>query len=55
MLHFARWKIAVILFALIGGIIVSLPNLFSDERLAGLPDWLPRQKIVLGLDLQGGS
>ena len=55
MLHFARWKIAVIFLVLTGGILVSLPNLFSDASLDRLPDWLPRQKIVLGLDLQGGS
>ena len=32
-----------------------LPNFFSEETVEGWPDWMPKQQIVLGLDLQGGS
>lgn len=55
MLHFARWKIAVIFIALLGSAYYAAPNLLSDATLARLPAWLPKDKIVLGLDLQGGS
>jgi SecD/SecF fusion protein len=44
----------IILVALISMVMV-LPNFFDDETVAGWPDFLPDQKIVLGLDLQGGS
>ena len=55
MLHFARWKIAVILLLLLTSSYYAAPNLLSDLLLARLPDWMPKQKINLGLDLQGGS
>ncbi|HEY3889929.1 MAG TPA: protein translocase subunit SecD, partial [Caulobacteraceae bacterium] len=32
-----------------------LPNVLPDSVLARMPDWLPHQKLNLGLDLQGGS
>ncbi|MEM8744408.1 MAG: protein translocase subunit SecD, partial [Pseudomonadota bacterium] len=55
MLHFARWKIILILLVSIGGIIAAMPNLFSTKSLQDLPDWLPHNQINLGLDLQGGA
>lgn len=55
MLHFARWKIAVIFMLLISGVYFAAPNLMSGATLARLPDWMPKQQINLGLDLQGGS
>lgn len=55
MLHFARWKVGLILMTIVCGLLFSLPNLFSEKTLAGLPDWLPKSQLVLGLDLQGGS
>ncbi|MCK9993325.1 MAG: preprotein translocase subunit SecD [Alphaproteobacteria bacterium] len=55
MLQFARWKIAVILLLLLTSSYYAAPNLLGDSLLARLPDWMPKQKINLGLDLQGGS
>ena len=55
MVHFQRWKIALVIAVILLGVILSLPNLFSAERLQGLPDWLPKNQVNLGLDLQGGS
>ncbi len=55
MLHFSRWKIIAISLVLGVGLLFAAPNLFSDAFLAQLPDWWPKQKISLGLDLQGGS
>ncbi len=37
------------------GILAALPNLFTAEQLARLPNVLPKQQVTLGLDLRGGS
>jgi len=55
MLHFARWKIILVLLISLGGVLVALPNLFSSKSLDALPGWLPHSQINLGLDLQGGA
>lgn len=54
MLYFARWKTILIWLVVLAGVIVAAPNLVSQERLAALPDWLPKRQMTLGLDLQGG-
>lgn len=46
--------IAVVLVTLVSMLAV-LPNFLSDQTVAGMPDFLPKSEIVLGLDLQGGS
>ncbi|RDE09303.1 protein translocase subunit SecD [Pelagibacterium lacus] len=46
--------IAVILVTLVS-IVAVLPNFLDDDTVAGWPDILPKQELVLGLDLQGGS
>ena len=50
MLHFSKLKIFSIIFVVILGILFFLPNLFNSNL-----SFLPKKKIVLGLDLQGGS
>lgn len=55
MLHFARWKIIMVLLVSLGGILMALPNLFSPKSLEAIPQWLPHNQINLGLDLQGGA
>jgi preprotein translocase subunit SecD len=55
MLYFANWKIILICAICAAGVILSLPNLFTDQQLARLPNWLPHNKVSLGLDLRGGS
>jgi len=55
MLYFSRWKSISIIFAVLMGILYSLPNLLSDKTLESFPSWAPRDKMVLGLDLQGGA
>jgi len=49
-LHFSKLKIFSIIFFVILGILFFLPNLFTSNL-----SFLPKKKIVLGLDLQGGS
>ncbi len=46
--------VLVVLVALFG-VLFTVPNFVPKDSLAGLPDWLPKEGMVLGLDLQGGS
>ncbi|MCB2053541.1 MAG: protein translocase subunit SecD [Geminicoccaceae bacterium] len=55
MLHYPRWKMITVAVVLAFGLLFSLPNLLDRETARGLPDWLPKSQINLGLDLQGGS
>jgi len=55
MLYFQRWKIALILFVALAGIVATIPNFFSAETVASWPNFLPKRQIVLGLDLRGGA
>ncbi|GLQ57605.1 protein translocase subunit SecD [Devosia nitrariae] len=55
MLQFSPLRTVLILLVAICGILFTVPNFFSKEQVAGWPDWLPKQALVLGLDLQGGS
>ena len=55
MLYFARWKIALIVLVVAAGILTTLPNFFSQKQLESWPDFLPKNQMVLGLDLQGGA
>ena len=55
MIYFAKWKITLILGICFFGVVFAAPNLFREEALGVVPDWLPHKKINLGLDLQGGS
>ncbi|MEO8926847.1 MAG: protein translocase subunit SecD [Caulobacteraceae bacterium] len=55
MLALTRWKIGLVLFSLLFGLIFTLPNLLPPGAVAALPAWMPHQRLSLGLDLQGGS
>lgn len=55
MLTLSRWKIVLVTFSVIFGILFTLPNLLPQKTLDSFPGWLPKQKLNLGLDLQGGS
>ncbi len=55
MLYFARWKIFLVVGISVLGILLALPNTLSTNALNSLPNWVPKQQINLGLDLQGGS
>jgi preprotein translocase subunit SecD len=55
MLELPRWRVILCLAAAIFGLAFTLPNVLPDSVLARMPDWLPHQKLNLGLDLQGGS
>ena len=55
MLYFSRWSTVSILLVVLAGLIFAAPNLVSKSTLDALPDWLPKDQMTLGLDLQGGS
>lgn len=55
MLYFSRWKTALIWAVVLVGVLIALPNIFTQNQLANLPDWLPKKQLALGLDLEGGS
>jgi preprotein translocase subunit SecD len=54
MLYFTRWKaLAIILTALVV-CLCAIPNFFPEAQVKTWPGWAQR-RLVLGLDLQGGS
>jgi preprotein translocase subunit SecD len=54
MLFFTRWKAAAILLTALVVCLFAVPNFFPERTVKTWPDWAQR-RIVLGLDLQGGS
>ncbi len=59
MLQFERWKVVLVLFLTLMGILYAAPDVAPPKAQAWLaknmPSWLPSGTINLGLDLQGGS
>ncbi|GHD09774.1 protein translocase subunit SecDF [Tianweitania populi] len=55
MLYFSRWKTFAIWLVVALGVLVSIPNMLSQQVIDSLPSWLPKRAMTLGLDLQGGS
>jgi preprotein translocase subunit SecD len=54
-LDFPRWKVWSVLLVLLTGLVFAVPTFVPERTLAGLPDWLPKRQLNLGLDLRGGS
>ncbi len=55
MIHFAKWKVILVLAICALGLIYASPNFLTRVQADSLPGWLPNKQISLGLDLQGGS
>jgi preprotein translocase subunit SecD len=55
MLDFPRWKVWLISFVILVGVILAFPSLMSDAQVKRLPPWMSHSRISLGLDLAGGS
>jgi protein-export membrane protein SecD len=53
--YFAKWKTYLNFTVLFLGILFALPNLFTDEQLAPIREYMDVRKMNLGLDLRGGS
>jgi preprotein translocase subunit SecD len=55
MLDFPRWRIWMLNILIALGFLLAIPSFVPENYLKQLPDWVPVQKINLGLDLAGGS
>ena len=55
MIQLSRWKVILVVLALVFGVLLAFPNALSPSQRAALPGWLPKNALNLGLDLQGGS
>ena len=55
MMNLARWKVILVVLATALGLLFTLPNLLPPKVVEGLPGFLPKSTLHLGLDLQGGS
>src|SRR5438445_13169784 len=54
MLYFTRWKALGISLTSLGVCLCAVPNFFPEAKVKTWPAWAQR-RLVLGLDLQGGS
>ena len=54
MLYFTRWKALGIILTALFVCLCAVPNFFSEATVKTWPVWAQR-RLVLGLDLQGGS
>jgi preprotein translocase subunit SecD len=55
MMKVSRWKVAVVILAVLFGVFFTLPNVLPAKMRSQLPGFLPQKTLNLGLDLQGGS
>ena len=54
MLYFTRWRALGIILTAFVVCLCAIPNFFPEATVKGWPAWAQR-RLVLGLDLQGGS
>ncbi|GAA3853318.1 protein translocase subunit SecD [[Pseudomonas] carboxydohydrogena] len=54
MLYFTRWKALAVIFTALVVCLCAVPNFFPEATVKTWPAWAQR-RLVLGLDLQGGS
>src|ERR1700747_1736456 len=54
MLYFTRWKALAIILGALVVCLCAVPNFFPEATVKSWPTWAQR-RLVLGLDLQGGS
>src|SRR5665213_1321259 len=54
MLYFTRWKALAIILTALAVCLCAVPNFFPEAQVKTWPGWAQR-RLVLGLDLQGGS
>ncbi len=51
----SKWMVVLYSVVVLIGIIIALPNFFTQKQLDAMPSWLPKRQVTLGLDLRGGS
>jgi len=55
LLRFPPWKVALVLATLVVGLLLTMPNLLSEQQRKDYFGWWPTQPLKLGLDLKGGA
>ncbi|HYE46427.1 MAG TPA: protein translocase subunit SecD, partial [Caulobacter sp.] len=55
MMTVSRWKIIAVIAAVLLSLLFAMPNALPQSVRDGLPGFLPKKGLNLGLDLQGGS
>ncbi|HEY4200493.1 MAG TPA: protein translocase subunit SecD [Devosiaceae bacterium] len=55
MMQFSPIRTAIIALVAIVALMFAIPSFLPKDVLNSLPGWVPKQTVVLGLDLQGGS
>jgi protein-export membrane protein SecD len=55
MINLSRWKVGLVVVAILLGILFSLPNFLPASVRDQVKGFMPTQVLNLGLDLQGGS
>jgi len=53
-----RWLVSLYSIVLILGVLIAMPNLFTESQIAGIRHYIPffpDTRVTLGLDLRGGS
>jgi protein-export membrane protein SecD len=55
MINLSRWKVGLVIVAVLLGIVFSLPNFLPASVRDQVKGYMPTQILNLGLDLQGGS
>lgn len=51
----SKWKMGSTFLVCLSALVLSLPNFLPTQYMDALPHWFPKNKVNLGLDLQGGS
>ncbi len=55
MMQLSRWKVILVLVAAVLAVVFASPNVLPQSVRDGLPGWVPKKTLNLGLDLRGGS
>lgn len=55
MLQYSIVKKLFVLMVLVSALYYALPNVLPESERANLPEWMHKETVNLGLDLQGGS
>ncbi len=53
-MNFPKWKTWLIYVVCFFGFVFALPNFLPNSVVDSLPDFMPKQRVYLGLDLKGG-
>lgn len=51
----SKWVVVLYSLIVVIGVIIALPNFFTQKHLDAMPSWFPKRQVTLGLDLRGGS